>query len=83
MRLEAHELHSESAPPLSEHAGVTECQRNLMGSTDKMTSSNGSDNVLSGWGAGMPLRRGSVFGGEEVSACNKRDVYLRRDRLWL
>lgn len=49
-----------------------------MGSKDKMTSSNGSENVLSVWAAGMSLSRGSVFSREEASECNKRDVYLRR-----
>lgn len=78
MRLKIHELCSGSAPPLSVRAGATECQRNPMGPKDKMTSSNGSENALSGWGAGMPLSRGSVFSREGASECNKRDVYLRR-----
>lgn len=76
--LKVHELCSESAPPLSVRAAAAECQRNPMGSKDKMTSSNGSENALSGWGAGMPLSRGSVFSREEAPECNKRDVYLRR-----
>lgn len=71
-QIQVHELHSESAPPPSVSAGVTECQRNPMRSTDKMTSSNSSENVLSGWGTGMHLMRRSVFSREEASECHKR-----------
>lgn len=43
-----------------------------------MASSNGLENVLSGWGAGMPLNRASAFSREGASECNTRHVYLRR-----